>query len=373
MKFPIYLDNSSTTPISKEVLDAMMPFLTYNFGNPSSRLTYHGMLANLAVDKARHNIAKLINAKAEEIIFTSGATESNNLAIKGILNAIDEDKKHIITSSIEHSSVLEVCRYLESIGYQLSFIKAKPNGDIDLKELENEINPTTGLISIMHVNNETGAIMPIEAIATIAQKNNIILHSDCVQSIDKIPIDVRQTNIDMLSFTAHKIYGPKGCGALYVNSKYLNKIVPIINGGGQEAGLRSGTLNTPSIVGLATAIEQVKTDNNSIQNLRNYFESELEKHLDIVINGRDTNRIHSISNITFKGVDAEKIILKLQGKISCSMASACSNAKNGISHVLAGIGLSAKDIKSSIRFSLGKYNTQQEIEYVVKALINTIK
>lgn len=373
MKLPIYLDNSSTTPISKEVLDAMMPFLTYNFGNPSGRLNYHGMLANLAVEEARRDVAKLINAKPEEIIFTSGATESNNLAIKGILNAIPDHKNHIITSSIEHSSVLEVCKCLQNPGYKISFVKPKKNGSIDLHELENEINTSTGLISIMHANNETGVIMPIESIAAIAKKNNIILHSDCVQSIDKIPIDIRQTNIDMLSFTAHKIYGPKGCGVLYINSKYLSKILPIVNGGGQESGLRSGTLNTPSIVGLAKAVEQIKISDNSIYNLRNYFEAELGKHFDIVINGKGTDRIHNISNVTFKGVDAEKIILKLQGKISCSMASACASAKNSISHVLAGMGLTTQDIRSTIRFSLGKYNTQEEIDCSVKALINAIK
>ncbi len=376
----IYMDYAATTPVDKEVLDEMIPFFNLKYGNPSS-IHYFGREAFDAVEDSRERIAKLLNSDYEEIIFTSGGTESDNLAIKGlayknIKNIKHSKGYHIITSKIEHPAVLESCRYLEKHGFNVKYLPVDRHGFVDLDELENAISDDTFLISIMFANNEIGTIEPIEEIGRIAKEHKIAFHTDAVQAIGKIPIDVNKLNIDMLSISSHKIYGPKGVGALYIKKGI--KIDPLAHGGGHEKGLRSSTLNTPGIVGLGKACELLKNHmNKDIKNLKNLRDllikniSEIEEsHL----NGHPEKRLVNNAHFRFTAIEGEALNLRLDDKgISAATGSACSSKKLQASHVLLAIGLKPEEAHGSLRLSLGKFSTKEEVEYVSEVLPGIVK
>lgn len=368
----IYFDYNSTTPIDPRVLDAMMPYLKDNFANPSST-HYFGQSINEKVKQAREQIADLINAETKELIFTSGATEAINLAIKGIAENYSGKGKHIITVSTEHKAVLDTCKYLESKGYEITYLPVQPNGLIDLAIFEQSLRPDTILVSVMYVNNETGVIQPIKEIASITHIKGALFMTDATQTVGKIAVDVDDLGIDLLCFSGHKMYAPKGIGALFVRQRGNKvKLTPQIHGGGHEQGLRSGTLNVPGIIALGKACEiasQEMFDNQEkICDLRNILETQLLKLPKTSLNCNSKNRIYNTTNICFKGQDANVMIGRMKN-IAISNGSACSSAVVEPSYVLKAIGLSDEDAFASIRFSLGKYNTIEDIENMV----NTIK
>ncbi len=378
IQFPIYLDNQATTPIDPRVLDAMNPFLTKEFGNAASKHAL-GRQANTAVEEARKKIAKLINAKEpDEIIFTSGATESNNLAIKGI-SAIYRDRgNHIITSQVEHKSVMDTCKYLESTGFQVTYLPVNEEGLINIDDLKKAVTPKTILISIMHANNEIGVIQPISEIGKLAKKRNIFFHSDVVQSFGKIQLDVQSSQIDLASLSAHKIYGPKGVGTLYVRKKNPRvRLGPQIHGGGHERALRSGTLNVPGIVGFGTAAElaahELKTKSNRVLNLREKLRQGIEKIGDVHLNGSFKNRLPGNLNVSFGGIEGETFLNELCEKLAVSSGSACTSATMEPSHVLKAIGAREDRIHTSIRFGIGRFNTEEEINYAIDYVTSTVK
>ncbi|MFH1823339.1 MAG: cysteine desulfurase family protein [archaeon] len=356
----IYLDHSATTPVDKQVLEAMQPYFSEKFGNASSLHSF-GREAKDALEKARKEFAKFIGAKPAEIFFTSCGTESDNLAIKGI------NTKHIITSKIEHPAVLEACSALEKKGTKITYLSPNQEGLINPKDVESAITKETGLVSIMHVNNEIGTIQDIEAIGKICKKHKIYFHTDAVQSFAKILINVRKMNIDLLSASSHKIYGPKGVGLLYINQDV--KIDPLLHGGGHEQGLRSGTENIAGIVGFARAIK-IDQEENRIKKLRDNLIDELLKIPGTRLNGSKENRIFHNVNISFKGVEGEALLIRLDDKgIAVSTGSACSSKSLEPSKVLSAIGLKPEDSHGSLRITLGKANKEEDIDYV----INTIK
>lgn len=372
----IYLDNSATTKLDEEVLNAMMPYLKESYGNPSSAYRI-GRENKTIVEHARKQVADVLNANDDEIYFTSGGSEADNMAIKGVAFANQDKGKHIITSKIEHPAVLETCKELERHGFEITYISVNKDGTIDLEELENSIQDDTILISIMFANNEIGTIEPIKEIGDIAKKHNILFHTDSVQAIGNIKIDVKELGIDLLSLSAHKFYGPKGVGALYVKEgvnfrKYLN-------GGHQERNKRAGTENVAGIVGLGKAIllayEDLEEKNKYLIKLRQYLINEINRTIvDSKINGSLTNRLPGNINISFKGVEADNILTELDKRgIFISTGSACTTGSVESSHVLKAIGLSDIEAHSTIRISLGKYNTKEEIDYVVKELKNIIE
>ncbi len=364
----IYLDNNSTTPIDKRVLDAMLPFLTDNFANPSS--THHfGINVNEAVKKARIQVADFIGAEENEILFTSGATEAINIAIKGVAENYSEKGRHIITVSTEHYAVLDTCKYLETKGYEIAYLAVSKEGLIDLTELRNSLRTDTILVCVMNVNNETGVIQPIKEISKIAHEKRAFFMTDATQAAGKIEIDVDDLGVDLLCFSGHKMYAPKGIGALYVRNK--TKLTPQIHGGGHEQGLRSGTLNVPGIIALAKACElaneEMALNQRSISILRDKLETELLKLPNTSINGSSENRIYNTTNICFKGQDANVLIGRMKN-IAVSNGSACSSALVEPSHVLKAMGLSDDEAFASLRFSLGKYNSIEDIETVISKI-----
>lgn len=372
----IYLDNSATTKLDKEVLKEMLPYLQENYGNPSSAYRI-GRENKVIIEKVRKQVAGILNANAEEIYFTSGGSESDNMALKGVAFANHDKGKHIITSKIEHPAVLDTCKELKRHGFEITYINVDKNGIVDLKQLENSIREDTILISIMFANNEIGTIEPIKKIGEIAKKYNIIFHTDSVQAIGNIRIDVKELGIDLLSLSAHKFYGPKGVGALYVRDgvnfgKYLN-------GGHQERNKRAGTENVAGIVGLGKAIklayDNFEDKNKYLYELRTYLINEIEKDIpDVKINGSLENRLPGNINIRVKGVEADNILTELDKKgIFISTGSACTTGSIESSHVLKAIGLSDIEAHSSIRISLGKYNTIEEIKDFEKHLKNIIE
>jgi cysteine desulfurase len=363
-----YIDYNATTPVDSRVLDAMLPFLKDNFANPSS--THHfGQSINEKVKQAREQIANFINAESKELIFTSGATEAINIAIKGVAESYTSKGKHIITVSTEHTAVLDTCKDLERKGFEITYLPVQPNGVIDLAELEKAIRADTILLSVMYVNNETGVIQPIKEISKIAHEKKALFMTDATQALGKIEIDVDALGIDLLCFSGHKMYAPKGIGALYVRKKV--KLTPQTHGGGHEQGLRSGTLNVPGIIALAKACEianQEMTQNQlTISELRDGLESELLKLPNTTLNGDVQNRIYNTSNICFKGHDANVMIGRMKD-IAVSNGSACSSAVVEPSHVLNAMGLNNEDAFASIRFSLGKNNSIEDIETVVSKI-----
>ncbi len=377
MSHIIYLDNNATTKINPRVLSAMMPFLTNEYANAASTHPF-GVKAYEAVKNARSQVADLINCEMNEIIFTSGATEAINLAIKGVAENYKNKGKHLVTASTEHPAVLDTCRYLESIGYEVTYLPVQKDGLLDLEKVKQSIRNDTILVSVMFVNNEIGVIQPIKEIAEIAHLRGAFFMTDGTQSVGKIPVNVDLLGIDLMSFSGHKFYGPKGIGALYVRSKQPNKVKlnPILHGGGHERGLRSGTLNAPGIVGLGKAAEivrqEMEADAKRIGDFRDYLEKELLKIEDTFLNGHPKQRLYNVSNICFKSVDADAMIIGLKN-IAASNGSACTSTSIQPSHVLKAIGLSDEDAFSTLRFSLGRFNTKTEIETVIKRVKNAAK
>ena len=386
MKEVIYLDNNATTPIDERVLEIMLLYLKENFANANSTHLF-GVDAYNAVKKARQQVSELISAETNEIIFTSGATEAINLAIKGVAENYQTKGKHIITVSTEHSAVLDTCGYLEKKGFEVTYLPVKSDGIIDLDILISSLREDTILVSVMYVNNETGVIQPLKEIAELAHSVDAIFMSDCTQAVGKISVDVDELGIDLLCFSGHKIYAPKGIGALYVRQRNNRiKIPALLHGGGHERGLRSGTLNVPGIVALGLACELTKKEMDSdiekILSLRNHLESELLKIEDTSINGSISERLYNVSNILFKGVDSDAMIMGLSNPetesplIAISNGSACTSASVEPSHVLSAMGLNEVDAFSSIRFSLGKFNSKDEIDTVinnVKSVVNSLR
>lgn len=380
----IYLDNNATTPIDPRVLEEMMPFFTHNFANAASTHKF-GVSAHEAVKKARQQVADLIGADTHEIIFTSGATEAINLAIKGVAEAYAHKGKHIVTVSTEHSAVLDTCRYLETKGFEVTYLPVQNDGLLDLEVVKSVIRTDTILVSVMHVNNETGVIQPIQEISELAREKDALFMSDCTQSVGKIPVNVDELGIDMLCFSAHKIYGPKGVGALFIRQrKNRIKIPALLHGGGHERGMRSGTLNVPGIVGLGKACElaQLEMSENEvkIREMRNYLESELLKIEGTWVNGNREKRLYNVTNIGFEGVDSEALIMGLSNPeddspiIILSNGSACTAASIEPSHVLLALGLNDNAAFSSIRISISKFNRKEVLGLVSESLkINKTK
>lgn len=356
----IYLDNNATTPLDGRVLKVMLPYFTDSYANASSS-HLAGLTINEAVENAAWQTADLIGAIPEEIIFTSGATESINLAIKGLVN---QSKKHIVTVRTEHKAVLDTCQYMESIGFEVTYLPVDSEGILDLDLLNKSITDQTLMVIVMMVNNEIGVIQDIQAIAEIVHAKNVFFMCDATQAIGKIAVDVEKLGIDLLALSAHKFYGPKGIGALYLSAKAKIKLAPQIHGGGQQRKLRSGTLNVPAIIGLGKACEiakaEMETDHKRIKILRDRLEKSLLEIEGSFVNGSIENRIHNTSNICFPGVNSESLILALQ-HISVSNGSSCSAVTSEPSHVLKALGLSDENALSSIRFSLGKFTTEKEI------------
>lgn len=375
---PIYLDNHATTPVDKRVLDTMLPYFTEQFGNAASINHVYGWEAEAAVKQSRETIAAAINASPEEIVFTSGASEANNLAIKGIAEAYFNKGKHIITVKTEHNAILDPCHYLEKLGFEITFLPVKSDGTIDIGDLIGAIRAETILVSVMTANNEIGVIQPIAEIAAICRGNDILFHTDAAQAIGKIPLDVEEMNIDLMSLTAHKIYGPKGIGALYVRrNKPRVQLAPQMHGGGHERGMRSGTLYVPQIVGFAKAVEislaEMESETARVVGLRQRLWEQLESIGEIYINGHPTKRLPGNLNISVGGVDGQALLLGLQPAAAVSSGSACTSAKISPSHVLAAIGRSDKLAYASIRFGIGRFNTVEEIDLVAKHSIETIQ
>ena len=368
----IYLDNNSTTKLDPKVLDAMIPYFNEKYGNASSRTHHFGWEAEAAIEIARKNISNLIKCKSSEVIFTSGATESNNISLHNIL---DLNKSHLITMSIEHKAILDVCSYLESKNINVSYLKPNKNGLINLKKIKESITKETGLVSIMHANNEIGVIQPIKEIGEICKKNNILFHVDAAQSFGKIDIDVKKMNVDLLSISGHKIYGPKGIGALFINES--KKIRPLFFGGSQEKNIRPGTLPVPLIVGLGEASkiasEKMTSDFNYISKLKNLLFNKIKKDIpDVIINGDFNKRIPGNLNLSFPCIEGQSIVTSLS-KVAASSDSACSSSIPKPSHVLLDIGLNKQLIQSSIRIGIGRFNTEDEMLIAAENIIKTVK
>jgi len=378
----IYLDNNATTPIDSRVLEAMMPYLTTNFANANSTHLF-GVGAYNAVKEARKQVAELIRAETNEIIFTSGATEAINLAIKGVAENYSEKGKHIITVVTEHSAVLDTCKHLETKGYEVTYLPVQNDGTIDVDYFKSQLREDTILVAIMMINNETGVIQPIKEIAKLTHEVEAIFMTDATQAVGKINVDVDDLDIDLLCFSGHKIYAPKGVGALYVRQRNNRiKIPALLHGGGHERGLRSGTLNVPGIVALGKASElaqhEIEANYKQIKELRDYLETQLLSIENSFVNGAIKNRLYNVTNICFLGADSEAVIMGLSNSendmplIAVSNGSACTSASIDPSHVLIAMGLDENKAFNSIRFSLGKDNTKEEIDIVIKNIGNVI-
>jgi len=383
LKLPIYLDYNATTPCDPRVVETMLPYFTENFGNAASSSHFFGWRAAEAVAIAREQVARLIGAETNEIIFSSGATESDNLALKGVVETFAGkgdlpagQAGHIITSNIEHKAVLDACKHLEKQGVEITYLKVDNDGLIDLDELRKAFRPTTILVAIMYANNEIGTIMPMKEISAMAKEKGVFVFTDATQAVGKIPVDVNKDGIDLMAFSSHKMYGPKGVGALYVRRKDPRvKLAAQIDGGGHERGMRSGTLNVPGIVGFGKACEicmtEMKEHSERIQTLRNKLEEALLNIEETQLNGSKESRLPHVANIGFKYVNGEALIGGLTN-IAVSSTSACSSASMQPSHVLKALGLSDELVNSSLRFSLGRFTTEEEIDYTIEQVTNTI-
>ena len=377
LKLPIYLDHNATTPMDPRVLEAMLPYFVENFGNAASRNHSFGWQAEEAVDYAREQIAQLIGADPKEIIFTSGATEGDNLGIKGVYEMYASKGNHIITCTTEHKAVLDTCKHLEKLGAEVTYLEVQPDGLVDLKQLEAAMKPTTILVAIMYANNEIGVIQPVKEIGAIAKKHGALFFTDAVQAVGKIPVDVIADGIDIMSFTAHKMYGPKGVGALYVRRKNPRvKVTAQIDGGGHERGMRSGTLNVPGIVGFGKAAEIAKTDmagdTERVSKLRDKLENALKLIDETYVNGNPAHRLPHVSNISFKYVEGEGLMMGFNKDIALSSGSACTSASLEPSYVLKALGLGDDLAHSSLRFGLGRYTTEEQIDFTIKAVTDTV-
>lgn len=367
----IYLDNNATTPCDPRVVETMVPYFFEKHGNAASRSHQFGWEAEDAVDYAREQIAKLIGAEDKEIIFTSGATESNNLALKGVYEMYAKKGNHIITAETEHKCILDTCKHLEKQGAQVTYLKVQEDGRINLDDLEAAITPKTILVSIMWANNETGVLQPMREIGVICEKHGVLLHSDATQAVGKIPVNPRETGIHLMSFTAHKMYGPKGVGALYVSRKNPRvKVTAQMDGGGHERGMRSGTLNVPGIVGFGKAAEvamqDMQKDAERLSKLRDKLENALTQLEETKINGNTEHRMPHVTNISFKHVEGEGLMMTFNQNVAVSSGSACTSASLEPSYVLVGMGLGDDLAHSSIRFSLGRFTTEEEVDAAIE-------
>jgi len=377
LKLPIYLDNNATTQMDPRVLEAMLPYFTEHYGNAASRNHPFGWEAEEAVDYAREQVAKLIGADPKEIIFTSGATESDNLAIKGVFEMYASKGNHIITVSTEHKAVIDTCKHIEKLGGEVTTLNVNAEGLIDLKELEAAIKPTTILVAIMYANNEIGVIQPMREISAIARKHGVLVFTDGTQAVGKIPVDVNKDGIDLMAFTAHKMYGPKGVGALYVRRKNPRvKVTAQMDGGGHERGMRSGTLNVPGIVGFGKACEicmlEMEEEAKRLSKLRDKLENALLQLEEAYVNGSREHRLPHVSNISFKYVEGEGLLMGFNKNIALSSGSACTSASLEPSYVLKALGLGDDLAHSSLRFGLGRFTNEEQIDYTIKAISETV-
>lgn len=377
IKLPIYFDYSATTPVDERVADAMVKCMTVdgNFGNPASRSHAFGWDSEEAVETARGHVAALINADPREIVWTSGATESDNLAIKGVAHFYKKNGKHIITCKTEHKAVLDTCRQLEREGYDVTYMDPEPNGLIDLNKLKDAMRDDTILVSLMHVNNEIGVIQDIRAIGEMCRERKIVFHVDAAQSAGKVPIDLQDMKVDLMSFSAHKIYGPKGIGALYVRRKPRIRLEAQMHGGGHERGMRSGTLATHQIVGMGEAFriakQEMQSENDRIMKLRNRLWNGFKDMEEVYLNGDFEHRVAGNLNVSFNFVEGESLIMALKD-IAVSSGSACTSASLEPSYVLRALGRSDELAHSSLRFSIGRYTTEAEIDYTIDLVKNAV-
>lgn len=378
LKFPIYLDNHATTPLDPRVLKEMMPYFTQDFGNPASMDHVYGSRASAAIEKAREQIAKAINSRPEEIIFTSGATEADNLALKGVVEHYGNKGDHIITCVTEHKAILDTCKYLEKLGKQVTYLPVDQYGLVNVQKLKDSITERTILISIMFANNEIGTIAPIREIGRIAHQNDILFHTDAAQAIGHIPVDVEAMQIDLMSISAHKTYGPKGIGALYVRRRSPKvQPSPMIHGGGHERGMRSGTLNVPAIVGFGKALEiaRKEMDEEAVQFLR-WSRSIMDRLGESMtrweLNGHSSSRLAHNLNIYFTGIESKAIIQDIRSEIALSAGSACTSDLVEPSHVILALGAGLDKAHSSIRIGLGRFNTEEEIDYAASRIVKAV-
>ncbi len=378
VKLPIYMDNHATTRTDPRVLEEMLPYFTETFGNAASRNHEFGWVAEQAVEQARDRIAKLIGATAKEIIFTSGATESDNLAIKGVAEMYKEKGNHIITQAIEHKAVLDTCKRLEKYGFRVTYLPVQKDGRIDLDDLKRSMDDKTILVTIMTANNEIGVLQPIREIGALCHERGVLFHTDAVQAVGKVPFNVIQDNVDMASISGHKIYGPKGVGALYVRRKNPRvQLVAQIDGGGHERGMRSGTLNVPGIVGLGKACEiatnEMAEEGKKMAGLRDRLKDAIMSQLDeVYINGSMEHRLPNNINISFAYVEGESLLMGIND-IAVSSGSACTSATLEPSYVLKALGAGDDLAHSSIRFGIGRFNTEAEVDYVAERVVDTVK
>ncbi len=378
MKLPVYMDYHATTPVDSRVLEAMLPFFTENFGNAASRQHQFGWIADEAVESARSTIAAGIGARAKEVVFTSGATEANNLALKGVAEALRQKGNHLITAQTEHKSVLDTCRKLERSGAQITYLPVDESGLIDLDELEQAFTPKTILVSVMAANNEIGTLQPLEAIGKLCRAKGVLFHTDAAQALGKIPIDVESMHVDLLSFSGHKMYGPKGIGGLVVRSVGSHmKLAQQIDGGGHERGMRSGTLNVPGIVGLAKAMEisaaSMSEESQRLLRMRERMIASFHERLeDVDLNGHPTNRLPNNLNVSFRHVDENALMMSMKD-VAVSTGSACSSATPEPSHVLKALGLPKDRQTSAIRFGLGRFTTDEEVDYVIRRVVEEVE
>ncbi len=377
MKLPIYMDNHSTTPVDPTVLEAMLPYFTEKFGNAASRNHAFGWEAEAAVDAARQQIAGLINADAKEIVFTSGATESDNLALRGVADMYREKGDHMITTVTEHRAILDTAKRLEKLGFSVTYVPVQADGLVDPEVIRKAITPKTILISVILANNEIGTINPVAEIGRIAKEHGVLFHSDATQAVGKIPVDVQAMGIDLMSFSAHKMYGPKGVGALYVRRKNPRvRLAPMIDGGGHERGMRSGTLPVPLVVGFGKAAEicrqMMPEESKRLTALRNRLQDGIMKQLDeVYLNGHPTQRLPNNVNISFAYVEGESLLMGLKD-IALSSGSACTSASLEPSYVLKALGVGSDLAHSSIRYGLGRFNTEEEVEYVIQRSVEIV-
>jgi cysteine desulfurase len=373
VNLPVYLDNNATTPCDPRVVETMLPYFTQHFGNAASRNHSFGWYAEEAIEYAREQVARLIGAEPKEIVFTSGATEANNLAIKGVYEMYASKGNHIITANTEHKAVLDTCKHIEKLGGEISYLQVKEDGRIDLQELEAAIKPSTVLIAIMYANNELGTLNSIKEISAIARKHGVLFFTDGVQAVGKISVDVNKDGIDVMSMSAHKMYGPKGVGALYVRRKNPRvKLASQIDGGGHEKGMRSGTLNVPGIVGFGKAAElamqEMEAEAERLCVLRDTLEKELLLIEDAFVNGSVQHRLPHVSNLSFKDVEGEGLMMALNKNIAVSSGSACTSASLEPSYVLKALGLEDDMARSSLRFGLGRFTNEEQINYTIKVV-----
>lgn len=374
---PLYLDSQSTTPLDPRVLDKMLPYMTHRFGNPHSRTHFYGWQSEEAVEKARAQVASLIKADPKEIFFTSGATESNNIAVKGVAHFHKAKKNHVVTLRTEHKCVLDSCRYLEMEGFDVTYLPVESNGLVNLKTLESALRPTTCLVSCMLAHNEIGVIQPIRSIGALCRERKIHFHTDAAQALGKIPIDVNADNVDLLSMSSHKVYGPKGCGALYIRRRPRVRLRSPVSGGGQERGIRSGTVATPTVVGMgaacALAEQEMDRDYAHTKRLQTRLWEGLSSRLPhLSINGDTEHRLPGNLNISFSCVEGESLLMGMKN-IAVSSGSACTSASLEPSYVLRALGIDAENAHTSIRFGIGRFSTEKEIDITIEECVRHVE